>query len=160
MSSVAPASLQWVVRVACMSSSSHWLSCGGLGGLPVYCMLVPCRLTCKSAAPFDMQCCVLLHQCLRASATTHRKETCATAVAPAHVYCRLALAAAAVPADTPCTAWHVTSSSGTQQRSRVTRPSCNAAAAFHACHEQQQSFAFMRGVGGLPVTPLQGYTAC
>ncbi|KAF6260028.1 hypothetical protein COO60DRAFT_1509913 [Scenedesmus sp. NREL 46B-D3] len=29
-----------------MSSSRHWLSCGGLGGLPVYCMLVPCPLTC------------------------------------------------------------------------------------------------------------------
>ncbi|KAF6257837.1 hypothetical protein COO60DRAFT_1190982 [Scenedesmus sp. NREL 46B-D3] len=31
--------------LACMSSSSHSLSCGGSGGLPVYCMLVPCPLT-------------------------------------------------------------------------------------------------------------------
>ncbi|KAF6264309.1 hypothetical protein COO60DRAFT_175377 [Scenedesmus sp. NREL 46B-D3] len=42
--------LQWVVRVACISSSSHSLSCEVLGGLPVYCMLVPCPLTAWHAA--------------------------------------------------------------------------------------------------------------
>ncbi|KAF6261202.1 hypothetical protein COO60DRAFT_801701 [Scenedesmus sp. NREL 46B-D3] len=34
-----PAEHRWVHH------GSHWLSCGGLGGLPVYCMLVPCPLT-------------------------------------------------------------------------------------------------------------------